>query len=96
MALINGVLEKNQKMENEITILPSIYVRNETDGNIIKSLLPNGEIIEGKFSQSALKGIENPKYLFVGVITGVNLLHINICDGNEFEDMFKEHWKELT
>lgn len=96
MALISGVLEKNQKMENEVVILPSIYVKSEEDGNIIKSILPNGEIIEGKFSSSSLDGIENPKYLLVGVITGVNILHINICDANEFEEMFNEHWKELT
>ena len=97
MALISGVLEKNRKMENEIevVILPSIYVRSENDGNIIKSILPTGEILEGKFSLSLLNGIENPKYLFVGVITGVNKLHISICDGNEYEEMFNEHWKEL-
>lgn len=78
-----------------IDILPSLYVEDEGDTHLIKSLFPNGEIRYQRLSKIILSEIKNPKYLLVGVKTGVGVAQLNVVDANEYEQGFKNNWNEL-
>ena len=89
-------------MEREIQnvyILPAKFVKYDEQDNSrvwIKMMLENRSIQERKFPVEALpKNIENPEYLFVGIITGVGFGSLGVCDANEYLELFKEKWTEL-
>jgi hypothetical protein len=80
---------------HKIDILPTIFVRHEDDADVVKWLTENNEVVEKRFTKNMLANIKNPKYLLVGIITGVGVMQINVVDASEFEQMFKEEWKIL-
>jgi len=58
------------------------YIGKDNDGQ---------PIIEArKFEKFCTEGIENPTYLFIGIIKGSNYSQINFTDAKEFEELFKE------
>lgn len=92
-------------MTNEIEsilIIPAKYAGNTEDNHrIIDCYVGEGEngkpkVEKRKFEAYSTEGIENPTYLFVGIIQGSGYMQINFTDAKEFEDMFKEHWEVLT
>ena len=98
MGLINGVSEKCLKMEQElhnIYIIPAVFVRYREDGNIILKCLQGKETVDRAFEPNLIKGIENPKYLLLGIMAGVGYMELNVCDGNEFKNLFKTKWRTL-
>jgi hypothetical protein len=97
MVLINGVLEKNQKMEkvNKIIIIPAIFLKKTKDGYICRCYIEKGITEDKLFSKYSLKGMKNPKYLFLGIIIGVGWEQINFYDANAYEETFKLKWKSL-
>lgn len=84
-----------QRKIHEINILPAKYISKLEDNHLIKILLSDNVIEERIFNKYACEGIDNPNLLFIGIITGVGFLQINVCDANEFEDLFKKKWKIL-
>jgi hypothetical protein len=47
------------------------------------------------FDKWALDGIENPNYLFIGIMSGVGFMQVNFCDANEYEKLFKKKFEVL-
>lgn len=78
-----------------IDIVPTVFIRHEDDADVVLMLYPNGIIEQKLFTKNMLKGIDNPKYLLVGIITGVGVMQLNVVDANEFKKMFFENWMEL-
>jgi len=78
-----------------ITIIPAIYVGKREDDNIILKCLQGEETVNRAFESKLFIDIENPKYVLVGIMTGGNVMGINICDGGEFEKEYNENWNIL-
>ena len=76
-------------------IIPAVFVKYREDGNVLLKCLQGEETVDRAFEPKMFKGIENPKYLLLGVITGGNTMRLTICDGSEFEKLYKKHWNVL-
>jgi len=99
MGLINGVLEKCRKMENKvhrIDIIPAIFVRYREDGNVLLKCLLGRKTENRAFEPNLIAGVKNPKYLLLGITTSDGYMQITVCDGTEFDDLFKTKWKLLN
>ena len=80
---------------HKIHIIPAKFIEKRDEKYIIKCLI--GENIEDRlFDSFALEGMTNPKYLLIGIMTGVGYSQINFCQADEFEKYFKTKWKTLT
>lgn len=79
----------------KIDIIPAVFVRYREDGNVVLRCLQDEETVDRAFEPNLFKNINELKYLFLGIITGVGYMRLNVCDGNEFEKYFKTKWKLL-
>jgi hypothetical protein len=79
----------------EIHIIPAIFLNYREDGNILIKCLQGNETVNRAFEPNLVRGLENPKYLFIGLLTGKNMMQISIKDGSNYEEMFKEKWDKL-
>ena len=80
---------------NEIHIVPAVYVGLREDGNVLLRCLQGEETVDRAFEPRMFKKIENPKYILLGIKTGVGTMTLNITDGSEFENIFHEKWSVL-
>jgi len=80
---------------NAIDIIPAVFVKYREDGNVLLKCLQGEETVDRAFEPNLFKNIEDLKYLFLGIITGTGYMQLNICDGNEFENLFHEKWDVL-
>lgn len=84
-----------EKKINSIIIIPAVFVKYREDGNMVLKCLQGGETVLRAFEPNLFKNIPELKYLFLGITTGVGYMELTVCDGNEFEYLFKKKWKEL-
>lgn len=85
-------------MEEEIKsidIIPAIFLNYREDGNVLLKCLQGEQTVNRAFQPNLIKGIKNPKYLLIGIKTGVNMMEINLTDGSEYEKYFKDKWNKL-
>ena len=80
---------------NEIHIVPAIFVGLRADGNVLLKCLQGEETVNRAFEPRLFKNMTNPKYLLLGIKTGMNTMTLNIVDGSEFKDIFHEKWSVL-
>ena len=80
---------------NKIDILPAIFIEERDNGILVECLLDKKNLQYRLFDKKLLEGIKNPNLLFIGIMTGVGMLQINVCDANEFEDLFKKKYNVL-
>ena len=80
---------------NAIDIIPAVFVKYREDGNVLLKCLQGEETVDRAFEPNLFKNIEDLKYLFLGIITGTGYMQLNICAGNEFENLFLEKWDVL-
>jgi len=78
-----------------IDIVPAVFVKYREDGNVLLRCLQGEGTVDRAFEPRMFKGMENPKYLLLGVMTGGNMMRLTIADGSEFEDLYKKHWNVL-
>lgn len=78
-----------------IDIIPAIFLKYREDGNVLLKCLQGEETVNRAFEPNLTKGIENPKYLLIGITTGVNMMSIKLTDASEYEKLFKEKWNIL-
>ena len=83
-----------QEIKN-IDIIPAIFIEYREDGNVLLKCLQGKETVNRAFEPNMLKNIKNPKYLLLGIITGVNYMQLNIIEANEFKKYFETKWKNL-
>lgn len=79
----------------QIVIIPAIYIGKREDGNVLLKCLQGEDTANRAFEPILFKNIENPKYILLGVMTGGNMMGLNVCDGSEFENLFHEKWDVL-
>jgi hypothetical protein len=84
-----------EKEIHSIDIIPAVFVKYREDGNVVLRCLQGEKTVNRAFEPHLFKNIPELKYLFLGIITGVGYMQLNVCDGNEFEYLFKKKWKEL-
>jgi hypothetical protein len=85
-----------EKEIKEIIILPARFIEKRDDKYLIKVLLEKEYTQDRLFDEYSLRGMVNPKYLLIGIMTGVGILQINFCQADDIEDLFKKKWKILT
>lgn len=97
--MINGVLEKNHKMEKEIRnihIIPAKFIQKQNDGRyVIRCYVDENRIEDRIFDSYSLQDMKNPNLLFIGIMTGVGYAQANFCQADEFKNLFKKHWNVL-
>lgn len=78
-----------------IDIIPAIFLKYREDGNVVLKCLQGDETVDRAFEPNLVKGIENPKYLLIGITTGVNMMSIKLTDGSDYEKLFIDKWNKL-
>ena len=78
-----------------IDIIPAIFLNYREDGNVLLKCLQGDETVDRAFEPNLVKGIENPKYLLIGITTGVNMMSIKLTDGSDYEKLFIDKWNKL-
>lgn len=88
-------MTEKKKSSLKIDIIPAIYIGKREDGNVLLRCLQGDETVVRAFQPSMFDGFKNPKYILLGVMTGGNVIGLNVCDGSEFENLYHEKWSEL-
>jgi len=78
-----------------INILPARFLDKKDDMYLIRVLLENDVIEDRFFGNILFDEITNPDYLFISIITGINLIRVDFFDANNFKKMFNNKWKTL-
>jgi hypothetical protein len=81
---------------HKIIIIPARFVEKRENKYVIKCLLDDDYCEDRLCDEYSLMGMQNPKYLFIGIMTGVGYSQINFVQADEYEKMFKRKWKVLT
>lgn len=85
-----------EKELHKIDILPARYIKTIENNKSIIDVLIGGKVVERRvFDEWAVDGIENPNYLFIGIMSGVGFMQVNFCDANEYEKLFKKKFEVL-
>ena len=84
-----------KKNSFSIDIIPAVFVEYREDGNALLNCLLGDNIERRAFEPMLFAGIENPKYILLGIMTGAGVMGLNVCDGSEFEKYYHEKWSEL-
>jgi len=84
-----------EKKISKIDIVPAIFIEYREDGNVILKYMQGDETVKRAFQPNLFKEIYNPKYILLGIITGVQYMQLTVCDGTDFEDLFLDKWKIL-
>ena len=87
-----------EKELHNVYLLPARFIKyDEADDSRvwIKMILEDNTVQERKFPVSAIKDIEKPDYLLVGIRTGVEFMELGVCDASEYISLFKEKWSVL-
>lgn len=79
----------------EIVIVPAIYIGAREDGNILLKCLQGEETVNRAFEPRMFKNMKDPKYLLLGIMTGVGTMRLTIADGSEWENLYHEKWNVL-
>lgn len=82
----------------KIYIIPARLIEKQNDGYqtryLIRCLMDN--VTEDRlFDSYSLDEMVNPKYLLIGIMTGVGYIQTTFVQADEFEKTFKEKWKTL-
>jgi len=81
---------------HKIIIIPATFVEKREEKYVIKCLIDDDYCEDRLCDEYSLMGMQNPKYLFIGIMTGVGYSQINFVQADEYEKMFKRKWKILT
>ena len=81
---------------HKIIIIPARFVEKREEKYVIKCLIDDDYCEDRLCDEYSLMGMQNPKYLFIGIMTGVGYSQINFVQADEYEKMFKRKLKILT
>ena len=85
-----------EELLHKIDILPARFIKTIENDKSIVDVLIGGKFVERRiFDKWALDGIENPNYLFIGIMTGIGFMRVNVCDANDYEKLFKKKFEVL-
>lgn len=81
---------------NVINIVPAKFVEKNVDGNIVlKCYLNEDNLLRRSFDPLMFKKFKEIEYVFIGIITGVGMIKINVVDANQYKSLFEEYWSVL-
>jgi len=84
---------------NNIRIIPAKFIHFENGETCIINCLIDSEksfTQQRRFENTMIEDIENPSYMFIGIMQGTGFTQIMFSDAKEYKDMFYEKWGELT
>jgi len=84
-----------EKEIHKIDIVPAVFSKYREDGNVVLRCLQGEGIVDRAFEPNLFKEIPDPKYLLLGIITGLHYMQLTVCDGTDFKDLYNEHWDIL-
>ena len=85
-----------EKEIHKVLMLPARFLEVVDKEKVrIRIMLDDGIIQEKTMPKELIDDVLNPNYLFVGITTGVNHMQLDVCDANEFNEIFKEKWSEI-
>jgi len=79
----------------KITIIPAKFSHFENDGTCVIDCLIDGDnslVQQRKFENAMVEHIENPNYLFIGLMHGDGFIQIMFTDAKDYKKMFIEKW----
>jgi hypothetical protein len=79
---------------HKIHLIPARFLEKHPEGYVIRCLTGN-DAQDVIFDEYSLQGMVNPNLLMIGIMTGVGYSQINFMKADEFEKLFKKHWKEV-
>lgn len=86
-------------MEEEllkITFIPAKFIKYREDGNLLIDCYLNKDLIQRRaFEPLLFSEFKELNLIFIGLMTGKGMMGINVCDANEYENMFIDKWSEL-
>lgn len=77
---------------HQIRIIPARFAANKGANCRIVDCYVDGRVEKRVFEKEMLEGIENPTYLFIGLMSGKGFMQATFTDAKEFEDLFIEKW----
>lgn len=88
---------------SKIIIIPALFLRKTEKGYVVRCLVDKDYTEDMMFEEYSLKGIENPKYLLIGIKSGhgvrrgekYGFTQIIFVDANDLEKMFIKKWMKL-
>lgn len=80
---------------HNIRIIPAKFAANSDDNCRILDCYIDGSVRQQKFEREMIDHIENPTYLFIGLMSGEGFMQATFTDAKEFEDLFIEKWNVL-
>lgn len=81
-----------------ITIIPARFEKFENNKTCIINCLigydNNGDPVlqERRFENEMIEHIENPSYLFIGLMQGNGFVQVIYTDAKDYKEMFIEKW----
>jgi len=85
---------------DRIEIVPAVYAGVREDGNVLLKCLAeddegNDGVVARAFEPRIFKGMENLKYILLGIKISGNTMILTVTDGTEFENLYHEKWNVL-
>lgn len=80
----------------KIYIIPAVLIGIENKRVVLKCLIDKNNTEDRSFDLNCIAGIENPKYLLLGIMTGVNMIDLTVCNAKDFTELFENKFKLLT
>ena len=82
---------------DKIIIIPARFTAFTDDNcSIIECYIGEGIIETRKFEKEMVGHIENPTYLFIGLMSGPGFTQATFVDAKDFEDLFIDKWGSLV
>ena len=73
-----------------IDIVPAVFVKYRDDGNVLLRCLQGEDTVDRAFEPRLFKNMGELKYLLLGIMTGVGMMRLTVCDGTEWENLYHE------
>ena len=90
----NGPSEEKEKIVNDfkLQIIPAKFLELVDDEQCkIKCIVKGGSEVLF-FEKEMIEHIDDPTYLFIGLMSGPGFVQANFTDAKDFEELFIEKW----
>ena len=97
MDLTNGPSEEKEKTVNDfkLIIVPAMFLEFIGDKHCKINCYRKGGYEQLMFEKEMVEHIDDPTYLFIGLMSGPGFVQANFVDAKDFEDLFIEKWGSI-
>jgi len=91
----NGPSEEKEKIVNDfkLIIYPAKFLEFVEEEQCKIDCYRKGEYETLMFEKEMVAHIDDPTYLFIGIMSGPGYVQATFTDAKEYEEMFIEKWK---